>query len=202
MNAGADGSKEAGGASGGTAVEYHFLWMSLREIEMPADEEFNIRQLSLLARVAVALRLLSIYCERRGLAHLEVDRFVDHQWRFLTVPVSETVRTWEDSTPPLTATALGYEFPPEFEEFLVRRNVPPNEFRSVLASTAEVLYGSMYGAANEPESRKHLLELASFIERFGIEMPSVNAFSPSRWADRDGWGNPLSIEEVAKWRDS
>jgi hypothetical protein len=179
-----------------------FAYDEQRGFAMPTDEEFEIGQLSLVARIAVALHLFSDYCKRRGLSNLEIDRFIDHLWRFLTVPVSEDFRTWAASEPPLTNTALGFEFPPEFEAFLVDRNVPPNEFRSILANTAEVLYTCMYGAADEPGSRIHLLRLASEVELWGVKMRNLDAVSSSRWADGNGRGEPLSIEDVAKWRDS
>jgi hypothetical protein len=44
-----------------------------------------VRPLSLSARIAIALHLFRGYCNRRGLKHLEIDRFVTHLWEFIVL---------------------------------------------------------------------------------------------------------------------
>jgi hypothetical protein len=161
----------------------------------------DITALSLSARLAIALRLFAGYCERRGLAHPEITAYLDHLWRFLGLPeTGEGFLAWEADRPPLIEAGLGYEYPPGFEAFLGARGVPEREFRQVVCYTTEVLYSSMYGASDEPGSRRFVGELAALVGPLGVAFPDLRPFAGSRWSDRQGWGAPPTTEELAAWR--
>lgn len=161
----------------------------------------DITALSLRARLAIALRLFAGYCERRGLAHPEVAAYLTYLWRFIGLPNSPgSFRQWEADRPPLVGTGLGGEYPPNFEALLAERGVPEREFRQAVCCTTEVLYGSMYGAADEPGSRRFVAELATLVGPLGVAFPDTRPFCGSRWFDGHGWGAMPSTKELAAWR--
>jgi hypothetical protein len=156
--------------------------------------------LSLSARIAIALHLFRGYCNRRGLNHPEVDRFAEHLWEFIALPPGGGgFEPWRMREPPLTYTGLGDDFPPDFETVLTSAGVSAAEFRRVLSCTTEVLYSTMYGAADEKGSRQYLSELAGVAESVGAEWPDMSCFSESKWSDGHGWGKRPSEQDLAEW---
>ena len=161
----------------------------------------DITALSLRARLAIALRLFAGYCERRELDHPEVVAYLDYLWRFVGVGGStEAFGQWTADEPPLVGTGLGWEYPPGFEAFLAARGVPNQEFRQAVCCTTEVLYGSIYAAADELGSRCHVSQLATLVNPLGVAIPDTRPFLKSRWNDGHGWGSIPSAEELAAWR--
>ncbi len=145
----------------------------------------DITNLSLHARLAIALRLFAGYCERRGLAHPEIVGYLEYLWRFIGLPgTPEAFGQWEAGWPPLIETGLGWDYPPGFESLLASRGVPEREFRQAVCCTTEVLYGSLYGAADESGSRRFVGELAALVDPLGVTFPDLRPFSGSRWSDR------------------
>jgi hypothetical protein len=122
-------------------------------------------------------------------------------WRFLAVGnAGEGFDEWVSGETPLVAAGLGYEYPRGFEEFLADRGVTEREFRRALCCTTEVLYGSIYAAADEPGLRQFLGQLAELATLFGVVHPDTRPFIGSRWSDRHGWGARPTLEEFACWR--
>jgi hypothetical protein len=162
-----------------------------------------LRPLSLSARIAIALHLFRGYCNRRGLDHPEIDRFVEHLWEFIALPIGGGgFEPWRKREPPLTHVGLGDDYPPGFEAVLRVAGVSAAEFRQVLACTTEVLYSSMYAAADEEGSRQYLSELAAVAESVGVEWPDMNCFAGSKWSDGHGWGQRPSERELAEWKSA
>jgi hypothetical protein len=162
----------------------------------------DITALSLRARLAIALRLFAGYCERRGLAHPEVAAYLEYLWRFISMSGEPgAFRQWEADEPPLVATGLGWEYPPGFEALLAARSVPEREFRQAVCCTTEVLYGSLYGAADESGSRQLVAELVALVSPIGVAFPDTQPFSASRWIDGHGWGSIPPSQVLAAWRE-
>jgi hypothetical protein len=113
---------------------------------------------------------------------------------------TEEFGRWQADEPPLVGAGLGWEYPPGFEEFLSRRGVAESEFRGALCLTTEVLFGSLFGAADESGSRRNLDELAEAVGRWGVVGPRLAPFSGSRWSDGCGWGAIPTPAELASWQ--
>jgi hypothetical protein len=161
----------------------------------------DVSQLSLRARAAFGLTMFEGYCRARGLEHPQIGAFKDHLWRFVgTVDDGDAFDRWLEGEPPLVDAGQGYEYPAEFETFLAARGVPKREFRRALRGTTEVLYGSLYAAADDFGSRRNLQELWAVAEPLGVHCPEPGRFNGSRWADRGGWGVTPSPEMLAQWR--
>ena len=95
---------------------------------------------------------------------------------------------------------LGGDFPPGFDLVLSSTHVSAAEFRHVLSCTTEVLYSTMFGAADEEGSRWYLSELVSVAESVGVEWPDMTSFCESKWSDCHGWGKRPTEQELAEWR--
>ena len=74
------------------------------------------------------------------------------------------------------------------------------EFREVLTCVTEVLYGSLFGATDEPGSRRLVGELADLVAPNGVAFPDLQPFGGSLWVDGQGWGARPSAEELLDWR--
>jgi hypothetical protein len=166
---------------------------------IPGDDLSELAALSMRARLAIALHLFAGYCGRRRLNHPDVESFVEHLWRFMGLKGGEDFERWEFGRPPLIDAGMGWEYPPGFEAFLAARGIPQAEFRRVLECTTELLYGSMYGAADNAGSLQYLEELAGVGALVGVVWPDLAAFAGSGWVG-DGWGQPLSPEQLSRWR--
>jgi hypothetical protein len=155
------------------------------------------RDLSLTARLAVALHCFSRYCETKGLRHLSINAFIDDLWEF---PIVEHDR-WEDwknnhpPHPPLVSTALGDPWPAGFEGFLRAQAVSATEFRRLTSSLAEIVFSSFYGAADDDFSLKCLMDVLTMASDCGINPPPAGAFSASQFIDRGGWGKPMTATD-------
>lgn len=163
------------------------------------DLESQIKPLSLRARIAISLHLFADYCKRRQLNHLEIDRFKHHMWDFFSLEAKlASFDDWINSKTTLTYVGLGDEFPLEIVAFLEDSKVSLDEFRAILVCTTEILYSSLYGAADEVGSRKYLVELTNFVENIGAELPDLSYYSNSKWTDQHGWGNTVMEPEILK----
>ncbi len=161
----------------------------------------DISRLSLQARLAIALWLFARYCEKPGLEHPEITAFSDYLWEFLALPSSaEALNDWASRCPPLVGNGLGEQLPSGFEAFVTGQGVSISKFQQAVTCTTEILYGSMYAAANDWESRRYFDSLAEMAVASGVPFPDMQPFSGSLWSEGHGWGARLSPEELAAWR--
>ena len=169
---------------------------------MPRDPLSEVAELSLTARVCVALHLFTGYCRCRGLDHPEVARYLEHMWGFAALPGGgQGFEEWEFSHPALVDVGLGCEYPDGFEAYLATKGVPASEFRAALMHATEALYGSLWGAADDAGSLRDVRELAGIALAAGSAWPDLSAFAESRWVG-DGWGSRLSREQLARWQSA
>jgi hypothetical protein len=162
----------------------------------------EVALLSLTARLGVALHLFAGYCRRRGLDHPELVRYIEHMWSFAALPDrGDGFEEWEVGRPALVETGLGYEYPEGFQAHLAATGVPEPEFRAALMHTTEVLYGSLWAAADDAGSLRDMGELAAIALRAGAAWPDLSAFADSRWFG-GGWGGRLRPEQLARWRSA
>jgi hypothetical protein len=154
--------------------------------------------LSLRARLAIALRFFHGYCDRLGVVHPEIDHFLECLWDFVEfIGDGNAFGRWVDNQAPLVYTGLGDRCPSKVREALVAAGVPEKEFLLALSCTTEVVYTSMYGAADEVKSQQYLFELAEIAVSHGVSWPDVTLFSSSRWVDGYGWGVRPTERELA-----
>ncbi len=135
-----------------------------------------------------------------GLVHSHIDALLDDLWDLPLTLGSDAFDEWEAYHPMLVDTGLGDDFPDGFEEFLRTHGVSTEEFRDVLESLVEIAFGSFYCDAEDANSLRYLDNLIRMVRRRGVSPPPIDTFSASRFSDRHGWGDRLSIEERDAWR--
>jgi hypothetical protein len=153
--------------------------------------------LSLTARFAVALHCFGRYCQAHGLQSPEIDVFLDEMWQF---PCATDFADWERRRPPLVDVALGDPFSPSLQQRLSQARVAPLEFRKLLSSTVEIVFGSLYGTADYHGSLAHLAAVIGIAAKARIAPPPPATFSNSLYEERHGWGPRLSPRERDRWR--
>jgi hypothetical protein len=154
----------------------------------------------LTARLGVALHLFASYCRYRGLDHPEIGRYIEHMWAFAALPGGGVgFDEWEFGRPDLVDAGLGYEWPAGLAEHLADQGVAEAEFRAALMHCTEVLYSSLWGAADDLGSLREVAALADIALSAGAAWPDLTAFAESLWAG-SGWGGRPSAEELARWR--
>jgi hypothetical protein len=163
-------------------------------------DPLEYEQLSLTARLAVALHCFARICESQALRHRAIDDFLNDLWEF---PIIDNDRweNWEKNHPELVATALGAEFSDEFAEFLKNRGQRPEEFRSLISSVVEIVFSSFYGAADNALSMRFLRDVQHKAHELGIVVPPPAIFSQSLLADKSGWGRLITADTRDAWRN-
>jgi hypothetical protein len=155
----------------------------------------------LTARLGVALHLFAGYCRCRGLDHSEIGRYIEYMWAFVALPGGGVgFDEWEFSRPDLVDAGLGYDdWPAGLSEHLAHQGVAEAEFRAALMHCTEVLYSSLWAAADNAGSLRDVAGLADIALPAGAAWPDLSAFAASPWVG-GGWGGRLSAEELARWR--
>jgi hypothetical protein len=152
--------------------------------------------------LGVALHLFAGYCRCRRLEHPEIGRYIEHMWAFIALPGGGVgFGEWDSSQPDLVAAGLGFECPEYLADLLARQGVAEPEFVAALMHCTEVLYGSLFGAADNAGSLRDVAALADIALAAGAAWPDLSAFAASPWAG-GGWGRRLSTEELARWQSA
>src|SRR5262245_7520637 len=118
-----------------------------------AHKANDYREVSLRARVAVALLCFDRYCQAKGLRHALIHEFVERMWE---LPCIESLPDWESLPCALVHAGLGDSFPPEFADLFERDKILRREFRELLESTVEIVYCSAYGKGDDEGSLRFL----------------------------------------------
>jgi hypothetical protein len=161
----------------------------------------SLDQLSLTARLAIALHCFERYCQAHRLTSPAISEFLDYLWQLPTIRGSKAFVDWEQHSPTLVDVGLGAYFSEDFIVQLHAAGIAPSEFQALLENSVEIVFGSFYGAADNSGSLTHLRRVLSLTQQAGIIPPPLSYFAHSRFADRQGWGNGLSVAERDMWRN-
>jgi hypothetical protein len=160
-----------------------------------------LAQLSLTARLAVALACMERYCHAQRFAAPELTEFFDYLWEFPTIHGPDIFALWERKHPVLVDVGLGAAFPDDFAVRLQAARIESPTFRTLLEHTVEIIFGSFYGAADNQGALTHLQYVLEVTDQSDRIMPLLPLFAHSRFADGHGWGNHLSMAERDAWRN-
>jgi len=162
----------------------------------------ELRDLSLNARLAAALHAFAGYCQKKNLADLQIDRFIEHLWAWLNVRTTDDSEAWQRHCVELLFAAMGDPMDSAFKEKLESRGLSGDEFQSLLRHIVEIIYGSFNAAADDRQSLEDLEAVLQFAASEGIRPPPIAAFANSRFADNHGWGKPLTPSEIKAWKNA
>jgi hypothetical protein len=171
-----------------------------KEVSIQRDPLSEVASLSLTARLGVALNLFRGYCHCRGINHPEVCRFIEYLWTYVALPGGGVgFEDWYFGRPDLAEVAIGYDWAPGFADYLQNCKVNETEFREALTLCYEVIYGSLYAAADDAGSLRNVAGLAAIAVPAGAVWPDLSVFASSPWVD-GGWGVQVTAKELAQWR--
>lgn len=158
-------------------------------------------ELSLIARLCLALCCFERYCEARGLACESVRGFVEYMWEWpLRMGAPDVFSDWEGRATELVETGLGGPPPADVAARLQEKGIDPIEFRQLVESTVEIIWGSFFAAGDNEGSLAYLSRVVSICQRRGLAIPPVSAFAESRFTDRNGWGTRTTPDQRDRWR--
>ena len=166
----------------------------------PVAQDDTLQQLSLTARLAIALICFERYCHRHQLRAPEIPVFLDYLWDFPLVLGSHSFRAWEQQQPDFVTIGLGGDIPSSYSIWLDDAGISHHTFRQLVEHTVEIAYGSLYAAANDDESLLHLQHVLTLTKQSTSLPALLPHFSQSRFVDGQGWGMPLSEAERDEWR--
>jgi uncharacterized protein (DUF433 family) len=169
------------------------------------QHETGLRNLSLTARLAMALECFTRYCRRRGLEHADLSAFVDYLWEFPVVISNgrpDVFVEWEQGGPVLLDVGPRDPLPPGIEAAVLRAGLAPKEFRDLVFHVMEIVWGSFYAASDDRGSLSHLKNVIRITRAAGVVPPSYTLYSSSRFSDGGGWGARMTPEERDEWRQA
>jgi hypothetical protein len=159
-------------------------------------------QLSLVARLGVALCCFEGYCREAALRSGSIRGFVEYMWEWPLRMSPGLFEEWEAKRTSLVEMGLGDDAPPDVAVELQERRIDPGEFRELVEGIVEIIWGSFYAAPDNEGSQGELARVISICRRRGVRPPPLTVFAASRFADDHGWGRTITSEERDYWRRS
>ncbi|MCQ3827863.1 hypothetical protein HXX02_00235 [Microbulbifer elongatus] len=161
------------------------------------QEVEDIRDLSLTARLILALINFEKFCLENDLQSKSVSDLIAFLWKWPLIDGPDEFEPWIESAPALLHVALGNDLPHELKELLDERNIEEQRFRNIVEGLVEIIWGSFWGASED------LVSLEAFHKSFKSsrveQLPPLTPFKFSRFRDNDGWGVKPSSSDVAYW---
>jgi hypothetical protein len=158
-------------------------------------------ELSLIARLCLSLCCFERYCQARDLACESIRGFVEYMWEWpLRMSTPDAFSDWQEKATELVETGLGDPPPVDVAARLQEKGVDPIEFRKLVESTVEIIWGSFFAASDNEGSLEHLAQVVSICKRWGLAIPPVSAFVESRFTDRNGWGARATPDQRDRWK--
>ncbi len=181
------------------AGRYTVLWPenSVQEFKV-ADRIYYYSGLSVVARAAVALLCFERYCQIKGLRHPTIDTFLEHMWDLPSVRSPG----WASRDCALVGVGLGGAFPGEVINLLGSGGALEEEFRKLIESIVDIIYGSLSGwrAGSFIYLDLDLERVLAITQYAGVTPPPVEPFMTSLYVEGDGWGPQLTPDERDRWR--
>ncbi len=158
----------------------------------------HCKELSLTARVSVALKVFESYCQEQSLHHPMITEFLDYLWKWPLIDDPDRFEPWESSKPFLVNFGFGLDPNSELEHLLSQANITERVFREIVSGIVDILWGSFWGAS---ENELSLNALHKVILHASIKvLPNITPFKFSRFSENHGWGMKLTPDEVKYWR--
>ena len=166
-----------------------------------ADQDLTgASELSLIARLCLALCCFERYCRATELQCKSIRDFVEYMWEWPLMATPENFSDWEDKATGLVRMGRGGPPPADVAAVLQQKRIDPVEFRELVESTVEIIWGSFYAASDNRGSLEFLARVVSICKRRGVQIPPVIEFAESRFADDNGWGVRATPDQRDRWR--
>ena len=158
------------------------------------------KELSLTARLAIALLIFEKYCKNHKLKDSLIDDLSDYLWKWPLIDGVEQFNSWEQSRPQLVNFGLGDEASDKLKSILEFSDVNQSAFRGIVSNIVEILWVSFWGAAEDDLS---IQALSTVIKSSKLSiLPPLTPFKFSQFCDGNGWGKKVFKEDCDFWRHS
>ena len=156
-------------------------------------------ELSLTARVAIALKVFDGFCAENSLSSPLINEFTNYLWEWPLIDGPEQFTLWESSKPFLVNYGIGDDVNSELNLLLSESRVNESRFRKIIGGIVEILWGSFWGGC---ENEQSLNSLNIVIEQSSVQdLPNLTPFKFSKFSDNGGWGNQVILEDVIYWKN-
>lgn len=157
------------------------------------------KELSLTARMVIALIIFERYCKQKHIENSIIDNFCNHLWRWPLIDGPDQFEPWEQSRTVLINYGLGEQANEEIQGFLSEYNVDEYIFRQIISGIVEILWGNFWGGSEDELSLQSLHDVIRFTQ---VEnLPTLTPFKFSRFRDGGGWGQKITAEDCEFWKN-
>lgn len=158
------------------------------------------KDLSLTARMAIALLTFEIFCKENDLQIDQIKEFSDYLWQWPLIDGPDQFEPWQKSRPELVNYGLGDEASNELLNELELRGLCEHRFRNIVGSLVGILWSSFWGVSEDEFSLKNLRNVISSCKIEPLPLPVLTPFRFSLFSDEGGWGKKLTMEDRDFWR--
>ena len=160
----------------------------------------GFKPLSIHARFAIGLRIFERYIRVRGLEDESIWTFLADMWQFpLLSDVAEKLE-WEKQRGELADFGLGDEIPEELEEELYTLAISEDYFGLWVSQVTELAWTNLLQGPQDEESMEFIRTLLRLSIVSNIGVPELHLYQTHLFTDNEGWGNPLTQEELESWQ--
>jgi len=157
------------------------------------------KELSLTARVSIALKIFESFCQENSLNHSMIMEFNDYLWKWPLIDGPDQFEPWESSRPFLVNFGIGDESDSKLDNLIVQANISEHTFREIVGGIVEILWGSFWGACEDELSLDSLNKVIQHSNV--IALPNLTPFKFSKFSENSGWGFKLIPDDVTYWRN-
>jgi len=170
-----------------------------RELSMENYYIQQCKELSLTARMTIALLIFERYCQVNRIEDSKlVTEFIDYLWKWPLIDGPDQFDPWQQSHTELVSFGLGLAATKELESVLESANVDQTTFREIVSGVVAILWESFWGGSEDELS---LQALNNVIKASKLsELPRLTPFKFSRFSEMSGWGVKISLEDREYWR--
>ena len=156
------------------------------------------KELSLTARMAVALIVFERYCKQNKINSPLTREFSEYLWKWPLIDGPDQFEPWEKSRTELVNIGLGASINSEIKSQLIQAGIDEDTFIDIVSGVVEILWSSFWGATENELSHQTLCNVIrdSKIE----ELPPLTPFKFSRYSEGNGWGVKISLEDCEYWK--
>ena len=151
--------------------------MLLRKILTRDEATPKLKDLSLDAKLALALVAFERFWHKHGFASDHVQAFQDHLWQWPLLDSTSFDSWYYDNVPALIDTLLAGEPPlASFEEQLKRSTLDEEMVYQMMTRIAEIVYDTIFTVENPEWTQSALDAVLVTCNQMGIKSPSLEPF--------------------------
>jgi len=161
------------------------------------DLSEKIDRLSVIGRQCVAVICLERFCRKYRLAHPAITKFIDHVWKVTQVG-PETFEEWAQDFGSIPITGQGDPLPKDLVEVI------PIELLNELDQLTQFVFettATTWYCSDIEGTKNYLRKVLDVASAHDVPIPDLG-FYMNPPIEHDGWGAPLTDEQLQQWRNT